>query len=352
VSTVETILALRYPDPDGRLAAVRLVSDLLKRDPPGEFSRAGSGADWELRVPAPPVDRIEYQLELEHPSGRVERVCDPSVPSTPGPFGPRSVLELPGYETPPWLDDDEAPAGAVEPLALRSRLLRADVHGRLWSAAETERDEPLPLLVVHDGPEYADYSGLLRLLDSAVAERELPPLRAALLAPVEGQRDEHYSASARYADALERELLPALVERAPAPAGREHRVGLGASLGALALLHAHRVRPGTFGGLLLQSGSYFRARSDAHERGFPRFQRIARFVGTVLRAKEWPDAVPVTITCGTVEENLANNRAVYAALAAQGYAVDMREVRDAHNWVAWRDTLYPDLVTLLQRVWG
>jgi enterochelin esterase family protein len=43
---------------------------------------------------------------------------------------------------------------------------------------------------------------------------------------------------------------------------------------------------------------------------------------------------------------------VYAALAAQGYAVDMREVRDAHNWVAWRDTLYPDLVTLLQRVWG
>jgi enterochelin esterase family protein len=58
------------------------------------------------------------------------------------------------------------------------------------------------------------------------------------------------------------------------------------------------------------------------------------------------------MTCGTVEENAANNRAVFSALAGQGYAVDLREIRDTHNWVAWRDSLYPDLVTLLQRTWG
>ena len=352
MSTVEVHLVLRYPDPHGQLAGVRLVSDLLKRHPPRPFARPEPGADWELRLPAPPADRIEYQLELQHRNGRTELVCDPAADRTRGPFGDKSVLELPGYAPPDWLDDDEAPAGAVTPLTLRSRRLQGEVSGLLWSSAEAEPGEPLPLLVVHDGPEYAEYSGLLRMLDSAVAEREVPRLRAALLAPIRGRRDELYSASSRYATALERDLLPALVERAPAPAGREHRVGVGASLGALAMLHAHRVRPATFGGLFLQSGSYFRARFDRYERDFPHFQRIARFVGTVLRAESWTERIPVSLTCGTAEENLENNRAVFAALAAQGYPVDLHEIRDAHNWVAWRDTLYPDLVTLLQRLWG
>jgi enterochelin esterase-like enzyme len=352
MSAVETQLVLRYPDPHDRLVRVRLLADLLKREPPRSFSRAGPGAEWELRLPAPPADRVEYQLELQYRNGRTELVCDPAVPRTPGPFGDKSVLELPGYRTPDWLDDDEAPAGPVKPLALRSRLLHGEVRGLLWSPAGADPAAPLPLLVVHDGPEFARYSALVRMLDSAAAEHELPPMRTALLGPVAGQRDEHYSASGRYASALERELLPRLTELAPAPADRESRVGMGASLGALAMLHAHRVRPGTFGGLFLQSGSYFRARFDRHERDFPRFDRIARFVGTVLRADEWPDAIPVGMTCGTVEENAANNQAVFAALARQGYSVDLREVRDTHNWVAWRDSLYPDLVTLLQRAWG
>jgi enterochelin esterase family protein len=344
------VTVLRYPDPRGRLTGVRLVADVLRREPPQEFSRARRGADWELELDGLPADRIEYRLELVRRGGRTELVCDPAAPRVPGPFGDKSVLELPGYEAPAWVTDGDAPAGTVEPLVLRSRL--GETRGSLWSAADAEPGEPLPLLVVHDGPEYAKFSGLLRLLDSAVAGRELPAFRAALLAPVDGRRDEDYSASSRYATALERELLPALVARAPAPPGRRQRVGVGASLGALAMLHAHRARPETFGGLFLQSGSYFRLRTDGRERGFVRFGRIARFVGTVLRATAWPDPVPVTLTCGTAEENIANNRALFAALAAQGYPVDLREVRDAHNWIAWRDTLSPDLVTLLRRVWG
>jgi enterochelin esterase-like enzyme len=344
------VIVLRYPDPRGRLARVRLRADLLKREPPREFARVDGG--WELQLAPPAADRFEYQLELVHPGGRTELVTDPGAPTAPGPFGEKSVVELPGYEPPAWVDDDEAPPGRVRALVLRSRTLRAEVRGLLWSSAEAERGEPLPLLVVHDGPEYAEYSSLLRLLDSAAAERELPPMRAALLAPVAGQRDEHYSASGRYAGALERELLPQLSRRAPTPLGRSARVGMGASLGALAMLHAHRTHRSTFGGLFLQSGSFFRARFDRYERSFPRFDRIARFVGTVLRTTSRPDRIPVAMTCGTAEENLANNRAVFAALAAQGYPVDMHEIRDAHNWVAWRDSLYPDLVTLLQRVWG
>ncbi|MBD0329965.1 MAG: enterochelin esterase [Thermoleophilia bacterium] len=219
----------------------------------------------------------------------------------------------------------------------------------MWTAAGRDPAEPLPLLVVHDGPEYAEYSLLLQLLESATAELEIPPLRAALLPPP-FPRDEHYSASAHYARALALDLLPALRRRAPSHGSAP--VGLGASLGALALLHAHRVQPGAFGGLLLQSGSFFRLRSDRQEAGFARFGRIARFVGSVLRAPGWPDPIPVGMTCGTGEENLANNRVVRDALARQGYAAELDEHPDAHNWVSWRDSLHGPLVSLLQRLWG
>ena len=346
-------IVLRLDDRARRLRAVRFLSDLTKRSAPPEYERVRGGRAWELRLPRPPVDRIEYQLELVHRDGRSEIVCDPANGAVaPGVFGDKSVVELDGYAPPAWLDDVDAPAGETAPISLPVRGLPADVEGLLWSSPASEPGRPLPLLVVHDGPEYARYSALTRYLDSATAELELPPMRAALLAPVGGARNEHYSASARYAAAFGREMLPALLDLAPAPHDRRQRIGMGASLGALAMLHLHRVTPGAFGGLFLQSGSYFRRRSDRHEVGFERFARVSRFVGTVLNAREWEEPIPVTMTCGTGEENLQNNRAVAAALAAQGYPVELVENRDAHTWVGWRDTFDPHLTALIQRVWG
>src|SRR6185437_8396429 len=147
-------------------------------------------------------------------------------------------------------------------------------------------------LVVHDGPEYAEYSSLTRFLDVMSWEEMIPPLRAALIQPVD--RDETYSASALYSAALVRELLPAITRLAP----HRRRIGMGASLGALAMLHVHRRHPKSFDGLLLQSGSFFQQRWDKMESGFPRYRRITRFVGTVLRGEPFERPIPVAVTCG------------------------------------------------------
>ena len=117
------------------------------------------------------------------------------------------------------------------------------------------------------------------------------------------------------------------------------------------MLHAQRRHPAGFGGLFLQSGSFFQPRYDRQESGFQRYLRIVRFTGRVRRAAAFTGAVPVTITCGAVEENMANNRDMAAVLGRQGYAVSFTEVPDAHNWTGWRDALDPHLTTLLQRVW-
>lgn len=200
-----------------------------------------------------------------------------------------------------------------------------------------------PLLVVLDGPDYSRRASLLRLLGRLADEGAVPPHRVALVRA--DDRLETYSASLPYARALTA-ALDELTGR-----GRGRRVGLGSSLGALALLHAHRPEPRAFSGLFLQSGSYFRRRTDPQESHFRRFSRIDRFVGTVVNAKDRARPVPATLTCGLDEENYACNAAVAQALAAQGYAVSFHAARGGHDWPSWRRALESHLAPLLARVW-
>jgi enterochelin esterase family protein len=178
----------------------------------------------------------------------------------------------------------------------------------------------LPLLVVHDGPDYADQASLLRLLALRVADGTLPPHRAALLHPVD--RDEAYAASPRYARALVEELLPVLDQLAPTPPDRQAWVGLGASLGALALLVAHRTHPARSAASPCSRELLPPARRPA--RGpLPRYWPIRAFVEGVVQGRGPRDAIPVVMTVGALEENRANNRAVHDALRRQGYPVEL-----------------------------
>jgi enterochelin esterase family protein len=324
------------PDPERRLERVRLAQEVLRPRLGPDFERVPGG--WRLELPRPDADRMEYLVEIDGTLGP-----DPTNPRrAPGPFGDKSVVEWPEYEPPAWIDSI-ADEGPVEEIELRSRRLVARVRVLLYSTPDPPPPAS-PLLVAHDGPEYAEYSALTRFLDAMSWEERIPPLRAALIQPVD--RDETYSASALYSAALVRELLPELsrqVQHGP-------RIGMGASLGALAMLHAHRRHPRAFDGLLLQSGSFFRQRWDKQESGFGRYRRITRFVGMVLRGQDESRPIPVAFTCGTAEENLMNNRAVAAALERQGYTVWLGLVRDGHNWTCWRDTFDPHLPTLIEAV--
>lgn len=327
-------VTFRLPDGDQGLDRTRLLPALSL--PPGTDLDFGyiDGA-WLLTLDRPPVGRMEYRFQLRHPAGDFEEICDPANPlRAPGAFGDKSVVEFPGYVAPAWLDAERVD-GAVLEVAERVTL---------WTPADP--GEPLPLLVAHDGPEYDRLAALTGYAAALIHDGRLPPHRVALLGP--GHRDDEYSASAEYAAALHDTVLPALREAASTTGPV---VGMGASLGGLAMLHAHRRYPDLFGGLFLQSASFLDRELDPQEAGrFSRFARVDAYV-TEVRTSIPARTVPTVVTCGLAEENLANNRLMAQVLAGQGYPLDLVEVPDAHNHVGWRDAFDPHLTALLRELW-
>jgi enterochelin esterase-like enzyme len=249
------------------------------------------------------------------------------------------VVSAPEHRPPAWLHE---PGGRGVVQYVGVRVLGRDMSVGIWSPGGGR----LPLLVAHDGPEYDSLAALTRYAGAMIERGALSPFRVALLPP--GERDEWYSASAAYGRALASQIVPALRDQV-AVTGRP--VGMGASLGAVAMLQAQRRWPGVFGGLFLQSGSFFYSRFDHHESAFPRYGRIVRFVRGVLRASTHSDPVPVVMTCGTDEENVHNNRLMVSALAAHGYPACLHELPGLHNYPNWRDALHPHLTELLSGLW-
>lgn len=343
-------VTFRYLDVGDECRAVTLVQEVVwpREGPP--FYKGARGM-WEVELLRPPVDRMEYRFELvyedESESGSATLVLDPANPRTaPGAFGERSVIEFPEYSPPWWVSD---PTGdrrdPLMKLSIPAPSLGSDQPCLLWSPPESSADEELPLLVVLDGLEFARFSRLDRMLDLLVGSGELPRMRALLLHPA--KRDDDYSASPEFAGALAGEILPAVSEIVGVKTEPRFRVGLGASLGGLAMMHAHTEHPGVFGGLFLQSSSFL----FGSELPSLNLARITRFVDDLLARGLRPAPVPVLMTCGTVEQNLANNRAILAALAEQGYPAELHVVRDAHNWIAWRDAWTPHLPAFLRGLW-
>ena len=331
-TTVQTHrIVFRYPDPEHRVDGVRLWADV---DLGADLDFAPTETGWELRLPMPKLDCLEYLFDVA-----VEgMVTDPSNPDIKdGAFGPHSWLALPGYVEPRWL--------SFEPVEGLRRDVTVDAA--VWQPAGVASNDRLPMLVTHDGQEMDGFGEVTRYVAALIGTGTLPAMRVALLAP--GQRDERYAANPAYPSKLGGIAVNRLLRRYPS----DHPpVLMGQSLGALAALHAAWNQPAVFGGLFLQSGSFFTPELDSQESGYSRFADVAGFVADVHTADQAPTLPPVAMTCGTAEENLANNIAMREALRHLGVEVSWGETRQGHTWTCWRDLLDPHLTQLLQKVWS
>ena len=332
---------LRVADTDRVLEGVRLEVDWMLGDVDPEFVRTDDV--WTLDLPRPAAWRLEYQLTVRR-DGDTVWTTDPGNPRhVPNPFGEKSEIRFPDYREPGWLPTPDA--GPVIEIDTPGGRLERPVPARLWAPAGLASDVAAPLLVAHDGSDMADRGSLLSW---AAAHARTRPIRVALLDPPNGLRDQWYSADPDYTTHLAEVVLPALTSRAlTGPI-----VGLGASLGALAMLTLQRRHPGSISALALQSGSFFTPTLDPQESGYRNFDRVCAAVRQITAGPDRsidapPRAVPTLITCGAIEENRFNNEAMVDALMSQGYPVTFRLVPDAHTMIGWRDAWFPALDELV-----
>jgi enterochelin esterase family protein len=340
-SLIADKLVFAFDDPDRHFARVALDCDdaITGRR---RFRRTSLG--WGLAIPRPELRRVEYRLLLTSRDGSVQVVCDPANPErVRTAFGERSVALLPGYERPAWLDSG-APEGRYQTFSHEDAVI-GDLPISVWSPLGLADEIPARLLIVHDGPEYAELSSLTVYASAMAASGALPPFRLALMQPV--HRDEWYAANPDYVRA-ELDSIDTIRQRF---AITPHLAVMGASLGGLSALALGLEGQPRVRGVFSQSGSFFEEKLDSQESAYPHFTRIVAAVRQIAATGRTEQPLHVALTCGIREENYANNVAMAKALTRLGHHVDLVDVPDLHNYTAWRDSLHPALTDMLRSVW-
>ena len=291
---------------------------------------------WHLTLGVPPKSRIEYKLEVVR-GGKGEWMEDPRNPNRArDPFGANSVAHGEGYAVPEWIDrDPEARQGVTDEIMIDTKTFGRRTFG-LYLPSRYRKSRRYPLLVVHDGHDYVKYARLTTILDNLIHRLEIPDIVVALTSSPD--RLHEYANDERHARFLTDELVPHLEKTLPLEARPQGRCLMGASFGAVAALAAAWRRPGFYGRLMLQSGSFaFADIGERNHRG-PLFDPIVGFVNQ-FRADPIAVSEKVFVSCGTYESLIYENRSLAPVLQGTGMDVRYVESRDGHNWENWRDRL-------------
>ena len=291
---------------------------------------------WHVTLNVPPTSRIEYKFEVVH-HGHHEWVGDPlNKNRAHDPFGSNSVAHAKGYEVPDWVrPDPDSPQGRLDDIVFDSPTFGRRAYG-IYLPARFRRSRRYPVLIVHDGHDYLRYAALGIVLDNLMARLEIPDMVVALTdSPY---RLTEYANDERHCRFIVDELLPHLERFFPLRSDPQSRCLMGASFGAVASLSTAWRRPGVFGRLMLQSGSFaFTDIGDGNRRG-PVFDPVVQFMNQ-LRAAPFPMSERIFMSCGMYESLIYENRSFVPLLQSTGMDVKYVESRDGHNWENWRDRL-------------
>ena len=217
-----------------------------------------------------------------------------------------------------------------------SRALRRDCPVTLYLPARFRRTSTYPLLVVHDGPDFLQYAAAKTVLDNLIDRSEVAETVVAFLHPQD--RLTEYTNSTAHSRFLTQELVPRLETQLPLMGRPSGRCLMGSSLGGVASLSAAVKSPGTYGSLILMSGSFVFTDIGTDHGGGPVFDPVVKFVNR-YRARPTRVADRVFVSCGVYEPLITPNRSMVPTFESTGMTTRFVETRDGHNWENWRDTL-------------
>ena len=301
---------------------------------------------WYVSTDIPEGSRIEYSFEITRDDHTESFLNDPLNPKLAhGPFGASSVCAAAGYQVPDWtLHDPEARPGEVIERSIASKALRRQVGYHLYLPARFRPVVRYPLIVVHDGLDYLNYTSAKTVLDNLIHRNEIAEMVVAFVSPV-GDRLVEYANHAPHARFVARELVPELTAELPLVDSPVGRTLMGSSFGGVASVSTAARYPDVFGSLLLESPSLVFTDIGQDHGGGPVFDPVVKFVNR-YRARPRRIADRIYLTCGMYEPLITPNRSMETVFRQAGMEVRYVEARDGHNWENWRDRLRDGLAWL------
>jgi enterochelin esterase family protein len=321
----------------GEAEAVSLRHWIFGLESSNALARVPNTDLWHLTLELPPRSRVEYKFEIHHKGGS-QWIEDPRNPNRArDPFGANSVMQGEGYTIPTFFKPDpDARPGLLEPFKFKSRALGGFRSGHIYLPARFRRTRLYPLLVVHDGSDYLNYTGMKAILDNLIHNLEIPDMIVAFTDSPDRIRE--YANAETHAKFLTEELLTDLTRRLPLLDKPQARCLMGASFGAVAAFSTAYRYPDVWGRLLLQSGSFAFTDIGKQNRRGPLFDKVVEFMNT-YRANPTAVCERMFMSCGVYESLIYENRSLVPMLDATGMQVRFVEARDGHNWENWRDRL-------------
>jgi enterochelin esterase family protein len=265
-------------------------------------------------------------------------------------WGDASVIELP--DAPPMSGHAiryDVPQGAVIERTFSSEHLGNERAIWIYTPAGFDQVEgTFPMLIQFDGDRCLDVHNLPAMLDSLIADGEIPPIVAVMVGNVERNKD--LPCNQAMADALADELIPMLREEFRIAEGPASVIAAGQSYGGLAAAWVALRRPDAIGNAYCQSGSFWWL-PEVAELTFPPALGVAPAYGWLpAQVAQWPVApVRFFMEAGLLEAGntgvapslLSVHRHMRDVLTAKGYDVTYREYPGGHDFYVWRG-LFPD----------
>ena len=321
----------------GEADEVHLLHRIVNQPQRVPLHRIEGTSLWFCVIELPYGSRVEYQLEVRHGEAVVQG-NDPLNPLVAhSPVGSSSVCQAVGYQTPEWTQfDPDARPGELHDLVLTSKALRRETHSRVYLPARFRPSTTYPLLIVHDGDDYLNFSSMRVVLDNLIHNLDMAETIVVFTNP--GDRNREYPNYAPHARHLVHELIPHLEEHYPVMRRPEGRALMGASFGAVASMSVAFRNPDVFGSLLLQSGSFVFTDIGSEHGGGPVFDPVVKFMNR-YRARPRKVADRLFVSCGIYEPLIVPNRSMVPVWESTGSSVRYVEARDGHSWENWRDRL-------------
>ena len=231
-----------------------------------------------------------------------------------------------------------APHGTVTRFDVPTHMLVAGRQRQVY-LYQPPAGEPVPLVLVYDGPDYYRRANLATVVDNLIAQKRIQPIALAMMDNGRDARTSEYGSSEGTMVWLQEVVLPlasehlSLVDVSASPGA--YGV-LGASMGGLMSLYTALRLPGTFSRVLSQSGAF----------------HIGPYATGVVNLVHYVPVPPLRIwmDVGRYEWLLQSNREMHTLLQARGYDVTYNEYNAGHAYVAWRDDLVHGLQHLFPAV--